>query len=411
MRLVSIAFEKYKCFEDRQELELKPLTVFFGKNGSGKSAALNAVPFLLYICVQENPGFQFDGTPPNSPGEFVDLIHRYLGSGYLGIGGKFEHEGRSLEIWVEIQNVPQESMPAGQVVSKFIAHIDNEPFLDLTWVLDKETTSFENGQAKYSYFERESVVAFKGAWPYASEDESLDAKIKDLNEWKKHIHVMFVKLTYLESIRALPEEIVKKQVPPPKEVGRSGQNAALVYMNNLHGCREKVNRWFSRDDVGGWHLTIKDFGPGFSLYGNKGYLEAPINKIGKGLGQVFPIVVSRNMKRDVPGLEVYEEPESHLHPAAHAAMADLFIDGLDDGNGPLIIETHSEIILIRMRRRVAEGKIKPEHVAIYWVDDEEESCQITPINVSRNGELSFWPDMVFSEDYFEFLALQKAEEG
>ena len=63
-----------------------------------------------------------------------------------------------------------------------------------------------------------------------------------------------------------------------------------------------------------------------------------------------------------------EEPELHLHPAAHGNLAELFVESLTDTNKNYFIETHSQNFILRLRALVAEGKINCEDLAIYYVD-------------------------------------------
>lgn len=46
MALASFALENYRGFADRVEIELRPLTLFFGYNSAGKSALVRALPLL-----------------------------------------------------------------------------------------------------------------------------------------------------------------------------------------------------------------------------------------------------------------------------------------------------------------------------------------------------------------------------
>ena len=50
-----------------------------------------------------------------------------------------------------------------------------------------------------------------------------------------------------------------------------------------------------------------------------------------------------------------EEPELHLHPSAHALVADLFLQAAtsDGSRVRFLVETHSETFLLRLRRRIA----------------------------------------------------------
>lgn len=56
-----------------------------------------------------------------------------------------------------------------------------------------------------------------------------------------------------------------------------------------------------------------------------------------------------------PTLIVVEEPETHLHPAAHGDLAERFVDSfIEDSNKRYLIETHSQNFVLRLRRLIAE---------------------------------------------------------
>jgi predicted ATPase len=55
-------------------------------------------------------------------------------------------------------------------------------------------------------------------------------------------------------------------------------------------------------------------------------------------------------------------------PRAQAKLGDLLIDIASAGGGKtLLVETHSEHVLSRIRRRVAEHAFRKEDVAIYYL--------------------------------------------
>ena len=49
-----------------------------------------------------------------------------------------------------------------------------------------------------------------------------------------------------------------------------------------------------------------------------------------------------------------EQPELHLHPKLQANLADLFIRSAEKNNNTFILETHSEHIILRLKRRQRE---------------------------------------------------------
>lgn len=81
--------------------------------------------------------------------------------------------------------------------------------------------------------------------------------------------------------------------------------------------------------------------------------SANIADVGFGFSQVLPVLIQGLL---VPrgGLFVVQQPELHLHPDAQAGLADFFIYLASQGIRCLV-ETHSEYMLVRIRRRLAEG--------------------------------------------------------
>ena len=54
------------------------------------------------------------------------------------------------------------------------------------------------------------------------------------------------------------------------------------------------------------------------------------------------------------GFYLVQQPEIHLHPDAQAGLADFFIFLASHGINT-VVENYSEYLLLRIRRRLAEG--------------------------------------------------------
>jgi hypothetical protein len=100
---------------------------------------------------------------------------------------------------------------------------------------------------------------------------------------------------------------------------------------------------------------------------------------------------------------LYTFPESELHPSTHGAMAESFASMFE----PVVVVTHSEIIVLRLRRMVAEGRLSPEQITITWVGAKGDAHM--KITVDSEGEVSDWPEGVFSEDFKEVTAIRRAQ--
>jgi hypothetical protein len=125
--------------------------------------------------------------------------------------------------------------------------------------------------------------------------------------------------------------------------------------------------------------------------------------VGYGIGQLLPIVVQSLV--DTGGLVLVEQPEVHLHPRLQAEVGDLFIDTVAAGRAQLLVETHSEHLVLRLLRRVREGMLDPADLAILYVDlDDEGQAFVRRLAVDAEGDLEDgWPGGFFDERLAEVL--------
>ena len=100
-----------------------------------------------------------------------------------------------------------------------------------------------------------------------------------------------------------------------------------------------------------------------------------------------------------------EQPEVHLHPRLQASVGDLFIDTVQQDRAQLLVETHSEHLVLRILRRVREGKLDTADLSILYVDLHDDGAAfIRRLDVDTNGELvTGWPGNFFDERLDEVL--------
>lgn len=126
--------------------------------------------------------------------------------------------------------------------------------------------------------------------------------------------------------------------------------------------------------------------------------------VGYGIGQLLPIIVQSLLARG--GMIIVEQPEVHLHPRLQSAVADLFIDTVNCGRAQLLIETHSEHLLLRLMRRVREGALDPQDLAVLYVDLHDDGAAfVRRLEVDREGDLvDGWPGGFFDDRLDEVLS-------
>jgi predicted ATPase len=141
--------------------------------------------------------------------------------------------------------------------------------------------------------------------------------------------------------------------------------------------------------------------------------EVKLTDVGFGVSQVLPALVQAFYAPPLSTVWM-EQPEIHLHPRVQAELADAFISAVqayEDGRPrsvQLVIESHSEHFLLRLQRRVAEGSLRPEELAVYFVRDSKEGAALEELKLDMFGEIENWPEGFFGDDLGEIAARTQA---
>ena len=223
-------------------------------------------------------------------------------------------------------------------------------------------------------------------------------------------------VSYIGPLRSAPERLYRLSSSESDAIRIQGEFSANVLYRNL-GIRRRVNYWFDarRLDIP-YHLDVIRLGEA-SLAGefitialtDKAGTQVTLADVGYGINQLLPIIIE-GIASEEGSIICVEQPEIHLHPRLQANIADLMIDTIADERGKRkqwIVETHSELLILRLQRRIREGKIKPEDISVLYVDPNDESTEGSAIKVLRLGEDSYfkdpWPDGFFDDGLKERL--------
>jgi predicted ATPase len=117
-----------------------------------------------------------------------------------------------------------------------------------------------------------------------------------------------------------------------------------------------------------------------------------IADVGLGVSQTLPVLVALQVAK--PEQLVYlEQPEIHLHPRAQTTLAEIISDASKRGVR-VVVETHSDLLILGIQTLVAEGKLSPELVKLHWFSrDETGATTITSADLDETGAFGEeWPE-------------------
>lgn len=88
-------------------------------------------------------------------------------------------------------------------------------------------------------------------------------------------------------------------------------------------------------------------------------------EVGVGISQVVPVLEALYKG----GLVYIEQPELHLHPRMQGDLMDLIVDQwVGTKESQIVLETHSESMLLRLQRRIRNGDISAQEVKVIFVE-------------------------------------------
>ena len=136
--------------------------------------------------------------------------------------------------------------------------------------------------------------------------------------------------------------------------------------------------------------------------------EVLIADFGFGVGQCLPILVQGAIMNPFTTLMV-EQPEAQLHPTAQLELGSYFAELWKERKVASIIETHSDNILLRLRRLIANGELNHEDVSVaYFTFDEDNRNMpiIKNLDINEDGSMEAGlPMEFFGADVIEGLRL------
>lgn len=444
--LTELSIKNFKAWRDTGPIRLAPLTVICGANSSGKSSLghlLLALKQTVRLADRKRALHLGDENSLIDLGTFADCLYAHDLKESLEFSLRWRlplaltvrnasdaeqtYRGDALRLWSKLR-ADRSEQPETTAFSY-------ELFAGETLIL---TVNHKRGtsQAQLDCSPLKLVKPIGRGWPveppekfYRFADRTLlrYQNADFLADFALQTEHMLEQVYFLGPLRRPARRVYQWSGDTPPDVGAQGEYAipallaATAQDRKLNRARRQRVQPFDKF-VASWLADlgiIDSFSVERVAKGRKEYevlvkthpksQKVRLTDVGFGVSQVLPALVQAFYAP--PESTVWmEQPEIHLHPMAQSNLADVFISAVKsyEGGAPrnlqLIVETHSEHLLARLQRRIAEEKITADEVAVYVVNRRGEAADIEALRINEYGDIANWPDDFFGDEMGDIAA-------
>ena len=245
-----------------------------------------------------------------------------------------------------------------------------------------------------------------------------------LNDFETEYEELMDRIFYLGPLREHPQREYRWSGAGPDDVGAAGErsiDAILAATENeeTRNLAPRKRHMKFQEMIAHWlhelglieSFEITEIAPGSNLYqarvqASESSPETLLTDVGFGVSQVLPVLV---LLYYVPegSIVLMEQPEIHLHPSVQSGLADVMLAVAGRRNIQIIVESHSEHLLRRFQRRVAEGESDSSDLKLYFVSNNSGVATLDDLTLNEFGEIENWPANFFGDEMEEIAAITK----
>lgn len=420
----NVHLENFRCFRERQDVRLAPLTLLVGENSTGKTSFLALLRALWDVAFQEIvPDFRQE---PYDLGVFPDIAHKRGGRGgqadSFEAGFEYAARSRGKASKASFQATFRERRGSPFPVTRSLSQAgtwleasvqdDGKCILNFSaqngGVHTHESTRLSRDDTRLIPFfnlvmevSRESV---RGGGETATENEIAAAETFARSFRLSGLRVPKERPFANAPVRSRP----RRTYDPIRPIrDPEGEYIPTYLASEFHRNRESWTSLKAELEEFGQasglfdEMTVKPLGKTegtpFQLQVRRFAKRARgpernLIDVGYGVSQALP-VLTELLREEAPAMFLLQQPEVHLHPKAQAALGSLFCDLAATGR-QIVVETHSDYIIDRVRMDLRDQKspLKPDDVSILYFEPGDLAVNIHSIRLDKMGNVVDAPD-------------------
>ena len=448
--LTSLSFRNFKSWRDTGDIRLAPITALFGSNSSGKSSILQML-LLLKQTAESSDRAQVlslgDERSLADLGTFQDVLFEHNLSCPLEANLAWKLP-RVLEIadparkrGVLFQSHHLEFSTAIEWQGNGETGLGRPVVKELGYRFAGQTFGMRQAKAQradYDLFVRPPGFKFVRTqgrpWPlpppakcYGFPDQvrAYFQNVSFLSDFELQFEELFGRIFYLGPLREYPQRQYPWAGAQPADMGRRGERVVDALLASREaGVRlprgrgkkrttveERVAEWLKKLGLID-SFQVRRITKGGRLFQvwvrrHSSTPEVLITDVGFGVSQILPVITLCYYAPKGSTI-LLEQPEIHLHPSVQAGLADVLIDAMETRDIQVILESHSEHLLRRLQRRMAEERLDPRDASLSFSTEAAGESQLTPLELDSYGNIENWPKDFFGDEFGEIAAMSQA---
>jgi predicted ATPase len=394
----------------KDEIELRPLTIFTGPNSSGKSNIIQSIATMAQIARMitysgstdfpaslENPNAEYYRYPAPSA-EFV--VYKGELEREITIEVHMRSDISKRCIGYSIKYTPE------KVKTQQTLFLNKRPIFQINFVSEDnmESSKFERPlrwHGEKTQYSARFLLVRNSFWPEMEtvnkkKDDARKLDLRLIEEANSLVKELAKELSKIYLISAPRGTILAETPvgPDPMWVGKNGEN--LIYiLSKIYGkqkfklLQEKISDWSERFGLG--HMTAglkKGAILGADFEDPTLRTAFDINSASYGSKQLLTIITQIFWSK--PGdILLIEEPEISLHPESQALIQELFAEAVAD-HKQIICSTHSPSFILSLSRVIGKKLLSKDDVGVYHVEKSPEGTRTKRLELNDKGFVKGW---------------------
>ena len=434
--LTELKLTNFRIFDDEVTVRFRPITILIGRNSAGKSSIIKFLLMLQQSLDHGSSQFLTSEGDKVNLGRFSDLKNSLTPKRNLGFEFTAEDIVDQPEFAIsdyleeiEIKRFDKPLYKAGGAISynpnsnirrAHYQMVDKSSKRNLIRVLPPilDDSIFWNHPPQPEASESGSPMS-DGSGSTEDRLQLVKRLNRQLSQWLAEIVLInFMRhqinsLRHLSPVREESRRVIETSSRPANYVGQTGR-FALPHLQEIMSRDSPIREFVLTHlkDVAGIEDVKFDTSSGYAAQAlgknSTTGAEVLIADFGFGVGQCLPVLVQGAIMDPHTTLMV-EQPEAQLHPTAQLELGSYFADLWKQRNVASIIETHSDNILLRLRRLIAKGELDHEDVSVayFTIDEENRNMPIIKnLDIYDDGSMEAGlPMEFFGADIIESLNL------